>query len=892
MPRRPLQSKDPKQDRSAWKSWGPYLSERQWGTVREDYSANGDAWHYFPHEHARSRAYRWGEDGIAGICDENQILCFAFAFWNGRDPILKERLFGLTGPEGNHGEDVKELYYYLDNTPAHTYMRALYKYPHEYPYRLLVDENARRTLDQPEYELLDTGALIDGRYFDLFLEYAKASPDDILIQCTAYNRAQTPAELHIIPQLWYRNTWSWGLDPYKPVITLVEGQLRAIHHTLGDYWLACEEESEPLFCENETNVCRLYGTPAEGKFFKDGINDCVAGRQPHAVSPRPEGTKAAFDLYRVLPPGGTMRVRLRLSGKKPSAPFVHFDTVFARRKKETDEFYNGLFSTPPSSDERHVQKQAMAGLLWSKQYYCYDVHRWLEGDPALPPPPSERWHGRNNDWQHLNSSDILNMPDKWEYPWYATWDLAFHSVLLARADPQSAKRQLTLLMHDWYMSPQGQFPAYEWNFSNSNPPVQAWAALHVYETDKELNGGKGDTAFLQQMFHKLLLNFTWWVNRKDAEGRNIFQGGFLGLDNIGVFDRSQPLPGGGHIEQADGTSWMATFALQMMRIALTLAVEQPVYQDLATKFFEHFLYIAGAMANIGKTGINLWDDMDEFFYDVLRDPNGQTTMLKVRSMVGLTPLFAVEVMDSRLLSAVPEFAGRMQWFLDNRPDLAQLVSHWHVPGSNDTRLLSLLRGHRMKRILSRMLDESEFLSPYGVRALSRYHKDHPFVLTQSGQTFRVDYEPGESRTRAYGGNSNWRGPVWVPLNYLIIEALHKFHRYYGDDFLVEYPTNSGKHLTIKEVADELARRVSGLYLKSTDGKRPSQKSNATLPGNPGQSDPLLFFEYFHGDNGTGLGASHQTGWTALIADLIESQNHATKDARKPDPRGDQKRTRH
>ncbi len=640
--------------------------------MREDYSANGDAWHYFPHEHARSRAYRWGEDGIAGICDENQILCFAFAFWNGRDPILKERLFGLTGPEGNHGEDVKELYYYLDNVPTHSYMRALYKYPHEYPYQILVNENARRTREQPEYELPDTGAFAEDRYFDLYIEYAKVTPHDLLIQCTAFNRAHAPALLHIIPQLWFRNTWSWGLDPYHPLITAQGKVLQASHDVLGTRWLVCEEEAEPLFCDNETNVRRLFGAESQAKFFKDGINDYITREDANAVNPAREGTKAAFDLYRVLPPNGTWTVRLRLADKNPGAPFSHFNDLFARRKREADKFFDSIFTTPRSSDERSIQRQALSGLLWSKQYYCYDVRQWLNGDPALPAPPPERRHGRNNDWQHLNNSDVICMPDTWEYPWYAAWDLAFHCVLLARADPESAKEQLTLLMHDWYMSPQGQFPAYEWSFSDSNPPLQAWAALHVYETDMELNGGKGDIPFLQHLFHKLLLNFTWWVNRKDAEGRNIFQGGFLGLDNIGVFDRSNPMPGGGHLEQADGTSWMAMFALHMMRIALTLAVKLPVYQDLATKFFEHFLYIAGAMANIGKTGINLWDDTDEFFYDVLRSPSGMTTMLKVRSVVGLTPLLAVEVLDTTFCARFRNSQGECSGFSTIAPTLHNL----------------------------------------------------------------------------------------------------------------------------------------------------------------------------------------------------------------------------
>jgi hypothetical protein len=860
-----------------WRKWGPYLSERQWATVREDYSADGDAWNYFPHEQARSRAYRWGEDGIAGFCDDEQQLCFSVAMWNGKDPILKERLFGLTGPEGNHGEDVKELYYYLDATPTSSYLKMLYKYPQaEYPYAKLVEENRRRGKNRPEYELLDTGAFDGDRYFDVFVEYAKAGPEDVLIEITAVNRGPEAAELHLLPQLWFRNTWSWATGQNKPSLALdaQNACVNARHEVLGPYRLYFDDAPEPLFCDNETNVHRCFGIDGPAGYFKDAINDFIVGGDHNATNPTRTGTKAALHYRRTVPAGGTMRVRLRLSAQTLNEPFGSFRPAQQARRDEADAFYDVVHSAVADLDARLVQRQALAGMLWGRQAYHLDVPRWLNGDPAQPPPPPQRKDGRNHDWPHLNNGDVISMPDKWEYPWYAAWDLAFHCLPLAQVDPEFAKDQLVLLTREWYMHPNGQLPAYEWAFGDVNPPVHAWAAWRVYEIDRDLHrGGKGDRAFLERVFHKLLLNFTWWVNRKDKDGLNIFQGGFLGLDNIGVFDRSSiQLPTGGHINQADGTSWMAMYSLNLMRIALELSADNPVYQDLATKFFEHFLYIAAAMTNIGGRHINLWDEQDQFFYDVLSFPQGSSCCLRVRSMVGLAPLFAVEVLDPDLLSRVPDFKARLEWFLGHHPDLASLVSRWNEPGKGETRLLSLLRGHRMKRLLRRMLDETEFLSPYGVRALSRYHLDHPYTFETSGQTFVVKYQPAESDAGMFGGNSNWRGPVWMPMNYLLVESLRRFHSYYGDDFKVECPTGSGTFLTIAQVADELSRRVTRLFLKDRDtGRRPVLGYHPRLQDDPHFRDHVLFHEYFDGDTGRGVGASHQTGWTGLVSMLISDE---------------------
>jgi hypothetical protein len=863
---------------AAWKQWGPYLSERQWGTVREDYSEHGNAWDYFPHDHARSRAYRWGEDGLAGISDAQQRLCFSLAFWNGRDPILKERLFGLTNGEGNHGEDVKELYYYLDATPTHSYLEMLYKYPQaEYPYADLVAENRSRGIGGAEYELIDSGLFDADRYFDVRVEYAQAAPGDILARITVFNRGDTDAPVHLLPTLFFRNTWSWKPGAAKPFMRLVNpGTIEATHPTLGTMYLYVEDavaaagHRDTLFCDNETNGRRLWGDVSRPGYFKDGINDRVVNGDEGAVNPEHTGTKAAFWFERMVPAHGQTELRLRLTPAADVAPFRKFRALFATRIAEADAFYDSIQAGMTGTDARAVQRQAFAGMIWSKQFFYYDVPEWLNGDPNHPAPPAGRRFGRNRDWAHLNNADIISMPDKWEYPWYAAWDLAFHTIPLAHLDPEFAKEQLVLLTREWYMHPNGQIPAYEWALGDVNPPVHAWATWRVFQIDRK-HSGKADLEFLERVFHKLMLNFTWWVNRKDAEGRNVFQGGFLGLDNIGVFDRSAQLPTGGHIDQADGTSWMAMYALNLMRIALELAQHNRVYEDVATKFFEHFLHIAEAMARIGgedgRPG-GLWDDEDKFFYDVLHLPDGTMTPLKVRSMVGLIPLFAVETLEPELLEKVPEFKRRLEWFLSYRPDLASLVSHWNEPGRGSRRLLSLLRGHRMKKILRRLLDETEFLSPYGVRALSKAHETDPYVYRLHGMDLKVDYQPGESNTYAFGGNSNWRGPIWMPVNFLIIESLQKFHHYYGDDFKVECPVGSGRLATIEEVANELARRLTRIFLMDDRGERPVYGLHPKMQRDPHFRDHVLFYEYFHGDTGRGVGASHQTGWTGLVAKLL------------------------
>ncbi|HNP70504.1 MAG TPA: hypothetical protein PLO33_07300 [Kouleothrix sp.] len=898
---------------SRWKQWGPYLAERAWGTVREDYSASGSAWEYFPHDHARSRAYRWSEDGIAGICDSQQRLCFALALWNGRDPILKERLFGLTGPEGNHGEDVKECYFYLDSTPTHSYMKMLYKYPQaEFPYAALAETNRQRGKLDPEFELVDTGAFDGDRYFDVFVEYAKATPQDILVRISATNRGPDAAELHLLPTLWFRNTWAWGEEhdgaQLRPRLGRASAEdtawgILAEHHTLGSYLLAGEGRPALLFTENDTNAERLYRAPNSAPFVKDAINDAVVGARAGAVNPAEAGTKAAAHYQLAIGPGETATIRLRLLHTKDASPttsdenerrhlllgasplvFGDFDTLFAQRIAEADAFYAALQPATLSDDERMIQRQAFAGMLWSKQFYHYDVDLWLRGDPGQPAPPPGRLSGRNHDWRHLNSADIISMPDTWEYPWFAAWDLAFHCLPLALVDPAFAKAQLILLGREWFQHPNGQIPAYEWAFGDVNPPVLAWAAWRVYKIEQKHHGA-GDLQFLERVFHKLLLNFTWWVNRKDAEGLNVFQGGFLGLDNIGVFDRSAPLPTGGHIEQSDGTSWMGMFCLNMMSIALELACHNRVYEDIATKFFEHFLYIAEAMNNIAGEGIALWDEQDEFFYDVLHLGPGQNITLRVRSMVGLIPLFAVTTIEPALLEKVPEFKFRMEWFLEHRPQLASLVSRWYVPGVGARRLLAICRGHRMKRLLARMLDEAEFLSQHGVRALSRFHADHPYQLEFGGASYEVRYQPAESQSGLFGGNSNWRGPVWFPVNYLLIEALQQFHHYYGDDFLVECPTGSGRMLTLNQIADELSSRLMRLFVRDAVGRRAVFGESQLLQSDAHWRDYIPFFEYFHGDTGAGLGASHQTGWTGLIAKLIQQQgdHRPATDSAAPQP---------
>jgi hypothetical protein len=874
-------------DGQGFKAWGPYLSERQWGTVREDYSPHGNAWDYFPHDHARSRAYRWGEDGIGGWSDVEQRLCLSVALWNGRDPILKERLFGLTNGEGNHGEDVKELYYYLDAAPSHAYAKMLYKYPQaEFPYANLVEENRRRGIGAPEYELVDTGVFEGGRYFDVFIEYAQAEPGEVLLEITAHNRGPGAAALQVLPQLWFRNTWSWKEGAPRPQLAEADVRLplgpldarvvEARHEQLGRMFLHAEKSAELLFTDNDTNVARLYEQPRDGRFFKDAFDEYVVQGRRDAVNPAKTGTKAAAVHVLDVPAGESRCVRVRLSRALLERPFADFDAVLEARRAETHEFYADLQRDVDGDDAKLVQRQAFAGMIWSKQFFYYDVPEWLAGDPNQPAPPANRKNGRNREWLHLNNADVISMPDKWEYPWYAAWDLAFHCIPLALLDAEFAKNQLVLLTREWYMHPNGQMPAYEWAFGDVNPPVHAWATWRVFQIDRKRRGDAGDLAFLERVFHKLVLNFTWWVNRKDAEGRNVFQGGFLGLDNIGVFDRSATLPTGGHIDQSDGTSWMAMYSLNLMRIALELARHNHVYEDIATKFFEHFLGIAQAMSNIGEHGIGLWDDEDKFFYDVLHLPDERMQQLKVRSMVGLIPLFAVEVLEPELLQELPEFARRVEWYLNYRPDLAKLVSHWEVEGAGHRRLLSLLRGHRMKKLLKRMLDETEFLSEYGVRALSRQHEAQPYVFDlMSGQRVSVAYKPAESDTGLFGGNSNWRGPIWFPVNYLIIESLQKFHHYYGDDFRVECPTGSGTFMSIREVADELSRRLSRIFLKDVNGERPVFDGHPLLSRDPHFRDYVLFYEYFHGDTGRGVGASHQTGWTGLVAKLLMPARRAS-----------------
>ena len=869
------------QGKQPWRKWGPYLSERQWGTVREDYSPHGTAWEYFPHDHAHSRAYRWGEDGLAGICDEEQRLCLALALWNGRDPILKERLFGLTNSEGNHGEDVKEVYYYLDATPTHSYLKMLYKYPQRaFPYDRLVEENRRRGKDQPGHELLDTGIFDDDRYFDVFVEYAKAGPDDVLMQVSIYNRGPDDATIHVLPQAWFRNTWSWSGGERKCALRNASlgnensnAALEAVHSELGEYFLYAAGEPELLFCDNETNVARLFDVNGVRGYPKDAFHDYVVRGNRGAINPERVGTKAGLHYVLQVAARGSARVRLRLANGLVAKPLERFDEILARRQREADAFYADLQRDVTDADARMVQRQALAGMIWSKQFYHYEVRAWQKGDPAQPAPPPERRHGRNSEWTHVYDAEIISMPDKWEYPWFAAWDLAFHCIPFALVDAEFAKEQLVLLTREWYMHPNGQLPAYEWAFGDVNPPVHAWAAWRVFQIDRKQRGDGGDRAFLVRVFHKLLLNFTWWVNRKDAQGRNIFQGGFLGLDNIGVFDRSRPLPTGGFINQADGTSWMAMYCLNLMRIALELALRDPVYQDVATKFFEHFLNIAEAMTNIGGDdhGIGLWDDEDEFYYDELNLPDGRMQRLKLRSIVGLIPLFAVETLEPEMLARLPEFQQRSTWYLNHRPDLARLVSRWEEPGRGERRLLSLLRGHRMKRLLKRMLDETEFLSDYGVRALSNVYRDRPYTLRLGGEVQVVRYEPGESESGFFGGNSNWRGPIWFPVNYLIIESLQKFHHYYGDDFKIECPTGSGRFVTIEEAANELTRRLTRLFLRDAQGRRPVLGYHPKLHGDPHFRDYILFHEYFHGDTGRGVGASHQTGWTGLIAKLLMSR---------------------
>ena len=855
-----------------WKNWGPYLSERAWGTVREDYSATGEAWEYFPHDHARSRAYRWNEDGLGGYCNRFQNICLGVALWNERDAILKERLFGLTGNQGNHGEDVKEYYFYLDSTPTHSYAKMLYKYPQTaYPYQQLVEENQRRGRQAPEYELIDAlrEAFAEKRYFDVFIEYGKADQEDILCRISVVNRGPDPAPIHVLPHIWFRNTWSWGYGRPKPELrALDEKTIYTNHRHLGERWWYIETDATPLlFAENETNYQRLFGAPNASPYVKDGINDAVVHGHLERVNPERWGTKAAAHFGTSVPPGETFTVRVRFTNQTNSDPFDDFEAIFAQRIQEANDFYETIQNPNLTADERGVQRQAFAGLMWTKQFYHYGVELWLNGDPAGPPPSEVRKQGRNADWGHLDNLDVISMPDKWEYPWYAAWDLAFHTLPIAMIDPEWAKCQIILMLREWYMHPNGQIPAYEWAFGDVNPPVFAWAAWRVYKIARDLTG-VADTDFLERVFQKLLLNFTWWVNRKDADGNNVFQGGFLGLDNIGVFDRSAPLPTGGHIEQADGTAWMGMYCLNMLAMALELARTRPAYEDMATKFFEHFLYIAEAInSRYGDQG--LWHEEDGFFYDVIHCPDGRYIPLDIRSFVGLIPLYAVETLEPELLEKLPRFKRRMDWFIRYRPQLVKNIASLTRPGAGGRRLLSLVNQEQLTRVMAHMLDEGKFLSDYGLRSLSKEHEATPFTFSVDGQTHTVSYQPGESTSGMFGGNSNWRGPVWFPVNYLMIESLQKYHHYYGNSLQVELPTHSGQRRNLEEVAARLSRNLIKIFLRDENGQRAFSGDTDIFQSDPHWRDYILFYEYFNGDNGAGIGASHQTGWTALVAKLIQ-----------------------
>ncbi|HMG33763.1 MAG TPA: glucosidase [Blastocatellia bacterium] len=864
-----------------WKKWGPYLSERQWGTVREDYSDGGDAWNYFSHDQARSRAYRWGEDGLAGISDDSQRLCFALAIWNGKDPIIKERLFGLTNSESNHGEDVKEYYFYIDSTPTHSYMKYLYKYPQvAFPYADLVNTSKGRGRDQFEYELIDTGAFDDDRYFDVFVEYAKHSPEDILIQITVHNRGPEAAELHVLPTLWFRNEWSWREGSDKPTLRQVASINRAsvVHANspkTGERWLYCEGNVPLLFTENETNIERIFGAPNRSPYVKDGVNNYLVHGQQGAVNSEQVGTKVSPHYRLTIEPGKSEVVRLRLSDANFSAsdsssarnPFgEEFKRTLQSRKKEADEFYAEIIPASFDKDSRNVMRQALAGMLWTKQFYYYDVDKWLEERGAGPFQPVRKGAPRNDHWHHMYNGDVISMPDKWEYPWYAAWDLAFHVLSLSLVDLDFGKQQLNLMLSERYIHPNGQIPAYEWNFGDVNPPVHAWSTIFTYRLEKMVKG-EGDKEWLKSSFQKLLLNFTWWVNRKDRSGLNLFEGGFLGLDNIGVFDRSAPLPTGGYLEQADGTAWMALFSQNMLEIASELAISDPDYAEMALKFVQHYLWIASAMSHLG-TDTGMWDDEDGFFYDVLRLPSGQATRLKVRSMVGLLPLCAATVFEGKLIAKYPEMGERLRRFLRARPELRESIHDPVKVGEGGRHLASILNEERLRRVLYRMLDENEFLSPYGIRSLSRYHADHPYVISVGGREFRVGYLPAESDTGMFGGNSNWRGPIWMPVNALIIRALLQYYTYFGDNFRIECPTGSGRMMNLYQVAGEIASRLSKIFLRGEDGRRPVYGGTEKFQKDPVWHDLILFYEYFHGDNGAGLGASHQTGWTGVVARLM------------------------
>jgi len=850
-----------------WKKWGPYLTDRQWGTVREDYSEYGTAWDYITHDMARSKAYRWGEEGIGGISDDQQLLCFALALWNKKDPILKERFFGVTGSEGNHGEDVKEYYFYLDSTPTHSYMKMLYKYPQlEYPYSSLVDENRRRSRTQPEFELIDTGIFNEDRYFDVFVEYAKNDTEDILIKISVHNRGKDEASLHVLPTLWFRNTWAWGYDEHQPAISAgPRNSLLIQHNDLGDFNLYYQDQPELLFTDNETNTKRLYNHDDGTLFHKDGINDYLVGQHDRAINPEKKGTKASCDYDISIQGGGSAVIRLRLSKGEIYDPFNEFDRIFEERKNESNDFYNDLQKEIDSDDARLVQRQALAGMMWGKQFYYFNVKQWLNGDPSQPVPPSTRKQGRNKNWPHMKNADIISMPDKWEYPWFAAWDLAFHCIPIALIDADFAKNQLSLLTKEWYMHPNGQIPAYEWAFGDVNPPIHPWACYFVYLLDKE-RGKIPDLKFLKETFHKLLLNFTWWVNRKDPDGKNVFEGGFLGLDNIGVFDRSAPLPTGGHLEQADGTAWMAFYCQVMLQMALELAEHDRVYEEMAIKFAEHFFWISSAMAGGEEAGYDMWDNEDHFFYDILCLPDGQTTLLKIRSLVGLLPLCAATVFPPDMEERYPEMLKRVRTFLTEQPELAVNMTRKNEAG---TFLLSVMDESKLRYVLAKMLDENEFLSPYGIRSISRYHAANPYIFYVNGQQYRVDDWPAESESTMFGGNSNWRGPIWFPINALIVRALHNLHLYYGNNFKVECPTGSGNLMNLSEVAGEIAHRLTNIFMRNENEQRPLYDGIDKFQKDPNWRDYLMFFEYFHGDTGAGVGANHQTGWSGFVATLIQ-----------------------
>lgn len=854
----------------SWKKWGPYVSNREWGLVREDYSANGDAWNYTTHDTAEAKAYRWGEEGICGICDDFQKLVFSVGFWNKKDKMVKERFFGLTNGQGNHGEDVKEYFYYLDSTPTHSYMKMLYKYPQNaFPYENLIETNAVSGKDDPEYELIDTGIFDHDEYFDIFIEYVKESQNDILVRLTIINKSENNVPLVLLPTVWFRNTWNWGYDDYKPQLRSKDSSCIEISHKdLEIKNLYTRESAQVLFCDNETNSERIYQSPNASAYCKDGINDFVINGNSGSVNPEYVGTKASFFIDENFKAKETKTFEFRMSDKKLEKPFEEFEETFSKRQKESDEFYAEIQKGIHTDDEKLVQRQAFAGMLWNKMFYHYNVEKWLKGDPGEIKPPKSREKIRNSGWKHLNNEHIISMPDKWEYPWYATWDLAFHTISFSLIDPDFAKYQLKLFLFEWYMHPNGQLPAYEWDFSDVNPPVHAWAVFRVFKIDEYLKE-KPDLEFLESAFQKLLMNFTWWVNKKDKNGNNIFEGGFLGLDNIGVFDRNAVLPNGEQLEQSDGTSWMAMFALNMMRIALELAQYNTVYEELAMKFFEHFLSIAHSLDNMGEENFSLWDEEDEFFYDAISSSDGTNMYLKLRTIVGLIPMFAVEVIDDEMIENLPNFKKRMRWVLENKPELASLVSRWEVKGQDSKHLLSLLRGHRLKRLLSRMLNPNEFLSDYGIRALSKEYENNPYTLNLNETDYRVRYTPAESDSGLFGGNSNWRGPIWFPINFLIIESLQRFFFYYSPDFLVEYPTGSGEYLNLDQIADSLSKRLSKIFLKDENGNRPVNNQYERFQTDPNFKDYILFYEYFHGDNGRGVGASHQTGWTGLIAKILQ-----------------------